>query len=264
MPRKAAAPVAALVAETATGEAVPDLSDVPRRSTRISSQPGYQEETKVEKPKKAKAPAAKKTAPTKKRSLEDEEEAAEPMEEDQTAKTKKAKVDKEEVPALAAIEVGDSLPSFVLKNEKDEDVDVSSLTAEKGLVLFLVPKANTPGCNTQACGFRDIYPDFTSSNFNVYCLSNDTTAAQLKWQTKSELPYPLLSDRKRVLIKALTGSASNTSRSHFIFEKGGKLLDKKMPVKPKDSPTLALEFIKGLGQESKPEAEAAPAEAMET
>lgn len=89
MPRKAAVPAAALVAEAATGEAAPDLSDVPRRSTRISSQPGYQEETKVEKPKKEKASVAKKAAPTKKRSLEDEEETAEPMEEDQTAKTKK-------------------------------------------------------------------------------------------------------------------------------------------------------------------------------
>jgi peroxiredoxin Q/BCP len=54
-----------------------------------------------------------------------------------------AKVDKEDVPTLAPIDIGDSLPSFTLKNEKDEDVDISTLTAEKGLVLFLVPKANT-------------------------------------------------------------------------------------------------------------------------
>jgi peroxiredoxin Q/BCP len=40
------------------------------------------------------------------------------------------------------------------------------------------------GCTTQACGFRDIYPDFTSLGFNVYCLSADTPAAQMKWQTK--------------------------------------------------------------------------------
>jgi peroxiredoxin Q/BCP len=40
------------------------------------------------------------------------------------------------------------------------------------------------GCTTQACGFRDIYPDFTSHGFNVYCLSADTPAAQMKWQTK--------------------------------------------------------------------------------
>jgi peroxiredoxin Q/BCP len=44
---------------------------------------------------------------------------------------------------LPPIEIGDTLPSIVLKNEKDEDVDVQSLTTEKGLVLFLVPKADT-------------------------------------------------------------------------------------------------------------------------
>lgn len=84
MPRKAAAPAAAEAMDV-----VPtDLADIPRRSTRISSQPGYQEETKLEKPTKKAKPAVKK--PTKKRSLDDEdEEIAEPAEEDQSAKTKK-------------------------------------------------------------------------------------------------------------------------------------------------------------------------------
>jgi peroxiredoxin Q/BCP len=104
---------------------------------------------------------------------------------------------------LAAIDIGDTLPSHTLKNEKDEDIDVSTLIAEKGLVLFLVPKADTrkftplhplgiisalltlpAGCTTQACGFRDIYPDFTSLSYEVYCLSNDSPAAQTKWQKK--------------------------------------------------------------------------------
>jgi peroxiredoxin Q/BCP len=75
-----------------------------------------------------------------------------------------------------------------------------------------------------------------------------------------------LSDRKRVLIKALTGSGTSTARSHFIFEKGGKLIDKKQPVKATDrsvvrpslsvsylqgtvSAPLALEFIKGLNKD---------------
>ena len=101
---------------------------------------------------------------------------------------------------LAAIDVGDTLPSYTLKTEKDEDVDVATLTAEKGLILFLVPKADTrklappyslsesltlpAGCTTQACGFRDAYPDFTSLNYEVYCLSADSPAAQTKWQAK--------------------------------------------------------------------------------
>jgi hypothetical protein len=44
--------------------------------------------------------------------------------------------------------------------------------------------AHSAGCTTQACGFRDIYPDFASLNFDVYCLSADAPAAQSKWQTK--------------------------------------------------------------------------------
>ncbi|PIL27548.1 hypothetical protein GSI_10699 [Ganoderma sinense ZZ0214-1] len=244
-----------------------EAAEPTRRSSRISAQPKVEP---VEKPaKKAAAPKAKKRAaeaeggesgegaPAVKKSKPVKEEGATGDEEGAEA-----------VPALQPIAIGDALPSFTLKNEKDEDVDVATLTAEKGIVVFLVPKADTredglgacaklelmgfdnassAGCTQQACGFRDIYPDFTSSGFDVYCLSADKPAAQTKWQTKKELPYPLLSDPKRVLITALgAGEGGKTKRSHFIFEKGGKLLEKKLPVKPVDSPKLALEFIKGL------------------
>ncbi|KII85686.1 hypothetical protein PLICRDRAFT_116043 [Plicaturopsis crispa FD-325 SS-3] len=218
-------------------------AEAPRRSTRISSLP----KAAVEKAEK------KVKAPVKKRSVDDSAEET-------ATKSKKAKGNADDAPAadepeadaapaVEAIDLGGSLPSVTLKNEKGEDVDVATLTAEKGVVLFLVPKADTPGCTTQACGFRDVYPDFTASGFDVYCLSADTPAAQTKWQTKKELPYPLLSDPKRVLITALgAGEGGKTKRSHFIFEKGGVLVDRKNPVKPADSPKLALEFIKGLKQ----------------
>jgi hypothetical protein len=64
---------------------------------------------------------------------------------------------------------------------------------------------------------------------------------------QKELPYPLLSDRKRVLIGALgAADGAKTKRSHFIFEKGGKLLDKKVPVKPADRCDPALRGRGGL------------------
>ncbi|KIK43460.1 hypothetical protein CY34DRAFT_709886 [Suillus luteus UH-Slu-Lm8-n1] len=136
---------------------------------------------------------------------------------------------------------------MTLKNEKGEDIDTGSIAAEKGVVLFLVPKADTPGCTTQACGFRDIWQEFTALDYDVYGVSADSSTAQSKWQTKKELPYPLISDPKRSLIGVLgAGDGNKTKRSHFVFEKGGKLLDRKMPVKPADSPRLALEFITGL------------------
>ncbi|KAF9788438.1 AhpC-TSA-domain-containing protein [Thelephora terrestris] len=237
MPRKAAAKV------TEDGE--PEVQ-APRRSTRITSQP---KPTEPEEPTK---PVKKPAAPRRKKRNAGEADAQE--ENGQEDSVKKAKLDEpaegSSSAGLAAIDIGDSLPSYTLKNEKSEDVDICTLTAEKGLVLFLVPKADTPGCTTQACGFRDIYPDFTSQSYEVYCLSADSPVAQTKWQTKKNLPYPLLSDPKRVLIKALTGGGTRTARSHFIFEKGGKLVEKKNPVKAAESPRLALEFIKGLDAEA--------------
>lgn len=110
---------------------------------------------------------------------------------------------------LKTIDIGDTLPNLTLKNEKDEDVEISSLATEKGVVFFLVPKADTrtstlisgelvtditsmvAGCTTQACGFRDVYPDFTSSGFDVYCLSADSPSAQSKWQTKVSVFYAI-------------------------------------------------------------------------
>ncbi|KAK7689342.1 hypothetical protein QCA50_007133 [Cerrena zonata] len=231
MPRKAAAAAPTEGEETQA-----------RRSTRLAAQPKKDEPA-------APKPAAKR-APAKKRAVDaDEKEGEEkaPAAKKSRAGAKKAEAEEEEsspTPELSPIDLGDSLPSVTLKNEKGEDVDVATLTADKGLVLFLVPKADTPGCTNQACGFRDSYPDFTSSRYEVYCLSADSPTAQTKWQTKKELPYPLLSDPKRVLISALgAGEGGKTKRSHFIFEKGGKLVDKKNPVKPVDSPKLALEFI---------------------
>ncbi|KAF8181407.1 thioredoxin-like protein [Mycena galopus ATCC 62051] len=226
MPRKAAAP---------TDEAV-----APRRSSRavvVQAAVAAEKELgeKVTKKRKAAAEGDKPAKTKKSKAKADAEEGegeGDGEDEDDSAK-------------LTPIDIGDSLPTLTLKNEKDEDVEVASLTEDKGLVLFLVPKADTPGCTNQACGFRDIYPDFTGLEYNVYCLSADTPAAQSKWQTKKELPYPLLSDRKRVLITALgAGEGGKTKRSHFIFAKGGKLIDKKIPVKAADSPKIALDFIK--------------------
>ncbi|KAI0300510.1 thioredoxin-like protein [Multifurca ochricompacta] len=156
-----------------------------------------------------------------------------------------------EVPILAPIDIGESLPSYILKNEQGQDVDVAKLSEEKGAILFTIPKADTPGCTTQACGFRDIYPNFTEHNFIVYCLSHDQPEDQKRWQLK-EFPYPLLSDPNRVLISALGAkdSAGRTKRGHFIFAKGGKLVEKKLPVSPTDSPTLALEFVKSFNTKS--------------
>lgn len=225
-----------------------------RRSSRIASNP-------TPTASKAKKPSASKekhdSGSTRKRAAKEER--------GETLAKKKAKTDAEDEDQIEddgsgegegagsgadikELEVGDDLPDITLKNEKGEDVIVNSLaSAEEGVVFFLVPKADTPGCTTQACLFRDSYSEFKTLSYAVYCVSADTPQAQKKWQDKKELPYPLLSDPKRAFIKTLGAfkAPKSTTRSHFIFEKGtGKLVEKKSTVKPGESAKLALEFLK--------------------
>jgi len=239
-------------------ESSTETGNAPRRSSRISAQ--GRPEVPAKRTRKG-APAADGSAQatkavTRKRALKEGQEEDQDANTEREQDAKKAKPSAVVEPLSASessegpknIDVGETLPSLVLKNEKGEDVDTTSLTVEKGVVLFLVPKADTPGCTTQACGFRDVWQEFGALNYDVYCLSADSPAAQTKWQTKKQLPYQLLSDPQRTLIGALGAADGNkTKRSHFVFEQGGKMLDKRIPVKPADSPRVALEFIKGLG-----------------
>jgi peroxiredoxin Q/BCP len=134
----------------------------PRRSGRIAALPAAAAPVEAQKPKAAKAKA------TKKRAAEDVDDAKEG--ETSVAKKvragflfsctnslwliepfffNKAKAEEEEeegdadAAALPKIELGGSLPSVTLKNEKGEDIQVADLAAEKGVILFLVPKADT-------------------------------------------------------------------------------------------------------------------------
>ncbi|KAH9476121.1 Peroxiredoxin bcp1 [Psilocybe cubensis] len=248
----------------------------PRRSGRIASQPVVAAPEKpAKKPKATKKRSAealdepKDESATKKAKADPDNAAAAPTETEApkeeapappaTEDAKEDAKDSEEAQAAPAVaeteaegskdapvpikqlEIGDNLPALTLQNEEGGEIKVAELAAEKGVVLFLVPKAATPGCTNQACGFRDIYPDFTSLNYDVYCLSADSPTAQNKWKTNA--------NPKRTLITALgAGQDGKTKRSHFIFEKGGKLVEKKLPVSPKDSPKLALEFIKARSE----------------
>ncbi|SJL14453.1 uncharacterized protein ARMOST_17910 [Armillaria ostoyae] len=190
----------------------------PRRSTRISSQP----------------------APKAKRKADGEGSRVK-------KKTKKEADDSDESPqeTVEQLQIGSSLAglSITLPNQNGEDVEIGTIASERGVVLFLVPRADTPGCTQQACAYRDAYDKFTEAGYDVYCLSADEPGKQGKWKDKKSLPYNLISDPKRAFISALGAGTTKTSRSHFVFAKGGVMIDKRMPVKPADSFKLALEAI---------------------
>jgi len=91
-------------------------------------------------------------------------------------------------------------PDFTLPDENGEPVTLSSFKG-KPVVLFFYPRANTPGCTVEACGFRDTYAKLTRAGLTVLGISPDTPKAQKKFQEKFSLPYTLLADAEKDVAK---------------------------------------------------------------
>ena len=89
--------------------------------------------------------------------------------------------------------VNDKVANFSLKNQDDETVHLTDFSG-KPVVLFFYPKADTPGCTIEACGFRDTFTKLQKAGAVVLGISRDTPKAQKKFQEKYNLPYPLLAD----------------------------------------------------------------------
>jgi peroxiredoxin Q/BCP len=95
---------------------------------------------------------------------------------------------------------GDIVEDFTLPNQDGVPVSLSSLAASP-VVLFFYPRADTPGCTLESCGFRDAFTKFKKAGITVLGISRDTVKAQKKFKDKYELPYDLLADPDMVLIK---------------------------------------------------------------
>ena len=98
------------------------------------------------------------------------------------------------------MQAGDDVENFTLQNQDGVSVSLSDY-AEKPVVLFFYPRADTPGCTLESCGFRDIFAKFKRAGIVVLGISRDTVAKQKKFKEKYGLPYDLLADPEMALIK---------------------------------------------------------------
>ncbi len=91
------------------------------------------------------------------------------------------------------MELNEKVANFTLQDDTDQTVSLTDF-AGKPVVLFFYPKADTPGCTIEACGFRDSFEKLQAAGIVVLGISRDTVKAQRKFKDKYSLPYALLAD----------------------------------------------------------------------
>ena len=121
------------------------------------------------------------------------------------------------------------------------------------VVLYFYPKDDTPGCTVQACGIRDAWSDL-QKRARLFGVSADAVSRHRKFIDKFQLPFPLLSDEDRKMVKAYGVWVEKTfmgrkhmgiERTTFVIGADGRISAVLRKVKPADHVTLLLEVLAG-------------------
>ena len=146
---------------------------------------------------------------------------------------------------------GDKAPDFTLLDQQGNKVKLKDFRKRRVLVYFY-PKADTPGCTTQACELRDASPKLGDTA--VVGISPDAPSKQLKFDEKYGLGFPLLSDDDHAVAEAydVWGEKKNYGRTYmgiirsaFLVDEKGKLEDVWYKVSPK---ATAENLLKAIGK----------------
>jgi peroxiredoxin Q/BCP len=146
---------------------------------------------------------------------------------------------------------GDTLPDLELANQDEKTVRLRDYRGRK-LLLFAYPKAATPGCTKQACGFRDRLPEIDAAGAVVVGLSPDRPAVLKRWQEDEGLTYDLLSDPDHELLEALGAWGEKSMygnkymgviRSHWVVDEEGRIEEAQVKVSPAKSVELASGYL---------------------
>ena len=153
-----------------------------------------------------------------------------------------------------ALKVGDKAPSFKLKNQDAKTVSLADLKG-KPIVLYFYPKDDTSGCTKEACNFRDEFPKFGKMKAEIIGVSADSVESHKKFATKYKLPFNLLSDEKKEMIKkygvwqekSMYGRKyMGIVRTTFIIDAAGKIRSIFPKVKVASHNQEVMEALKEL------------------
>lgn len=146
--------------------------------------------------------------------------------------------------------IGTKAPDFTLA---DQNGTLHSLSEYKGqkVILYFYPKDMTSGCTSQACSFRDLYPQFREKGAVVLGVSKDSVASHKRFEESHGLPFTLLSDPELQVITAYDVQkrdkdgqpAKGLIRSTYLIDESGVIVKAFGAVKAKENPAQMLEAL---------------------
>ena len=149
------------------------------------------------------------------------------------------------------LEIGTKAPEFSLPDENGEIRNLSDYKGKK-LILYFYPRDNTPGCTKQACGFADLYPQFSEKDVEIVGISKDSVASHKKFKEKYSLPFTILSDTELKTIQAydvwkekkLYGKTSmGIVRTTYLIDENGVIIKAMDKVKAAENPEEMLGLL---------------------
>jgi thioredoxin-dependent peroxiredoxin len=149
--------------------------------------------------------------------------------------------------------IGSPAPKFNLTASTGKIISIDDFANKQTIVLFFYPKADTPGCTTEACGFRDATTDYTKANSIVLGISPDPVEDVTKFAQKFHFDFPLLADTDHAIAekygvwveKNMYGKKYwGVARTTFIIDKNGKIAHVFEKVKPEGHDKEVLTWLK--------------------
>jgi len=152
------------------------------------------------------------------------------------------------------MELNKKVADFTLQTDEDKTVSLSDY-AGKPVVLFFYPKADTPGCTIEACGFRDTFKKLQAAGAVILGISRDTPKEQARFRAKFDLPYTLLADVDEKVSKQFDvlkeknmygKKVMGIERTTFVIGPDQTLLHIFPKVTPQGHAEEVLKLIEGL------------------
>jgi peroxiredoxin Q/BCP len=149
--------------------------------------------------------------------------------------------------------VGAPAPEFALYDDHGKLVRLADFRG-RPVVLYFYPKDDTPGCTTEACGFRDGFAEYARNAIQVLGISPDGVESHARFREKFSLPFPLLADEGHAVASAygvwgpktfMGRSYEGVHRTTFLIGPDGRLLRVYENVKPDGHSTQILSDLLG-------------------